>query len=195
MGSDVIDIRSGTRSQFTSGVGLIVFLFAWGVTFASLFIAYGFVRVRAPQWPPPGSPEFPIALPIGCTVAAFASSFAYHRGLVAMRKNALPAVKAWLVAACALGFVFLGLQAVTWSDLWTKGLQVGQNAYAGTFYMLTMFHASHVLFAIVAVVVLFPKLWRGGYTVRDHLPIKLTGWFWHFVTGAWVGTFLALYAF
>lgn len=195
MGSDVIDIRSGTRSQYTSGVGLIVFLFAWGVTFAALFIAYAFVRVRAPQWPPPGAPEFPIVLPIGCTVAAFGSSLTYHRALVAMRRNALPAVKAWLLASCALGFGFLALQAVTWSDLWTEGLQVGQNAYAGTFYMLTMFHASHVLFAIVAVVVLFPKLWRGGYTARDHTPVKLTGWFWHFVTGAWVGTFLALYAF
>lgn len=195
MAGDVINIRDGTRTHYTAGVGLIVFLIGWGVTFGALFLAYAFIRVRAPEWPPQGAPELPITLPLICTIMAVGCSVAYHRAFLAMRRGALSSVHRWLWAACGFGLAFLAFQWAAWSELWVDGLRVGQNAYAGTYYMLTMFHASHVLFAIGSVLVLVPKLRRGEFTARNHLPIKLTGWFWHFVTGAWVGTFLTLYAF
>lgn len=195
MARDVIDIREGTRTHYTASVGLIIFLIGWGVTFGALFLAYAFVRVRAPQWPPPGDPELPITLPLVCTFMAVGCSVAYHRALLAVRRGALSSVHRWLWGACAFGVGFLVFQVAAWLELLGEGLRVGQNAYAGTYYMLTMFHASHVVFAIGSVIALVPKLRRGEFTARNHLPVKLTGWFWHFVTGAWVGTFLTLYAF
>lgn len=193
---DVIDIREGTRTHYTAGVGLIVFLIGWGVTFGALFLAYAFIRVRAPEWPPDGAPLLPLMWPLVCTVMAVGCSVAYHRALLAVRRSAKRAVSRWLWVACAFGVGFLVFQWAAWAELWgEEGLRLGQNAYAGTYYMLTMFHASHVVFAIGSVVALVPKLRRGEFTARNHLPVKLTGWFWHFVTGAWVGTFLTLYAF
>lgn len=195
MGKRVIDIRTGTRSQYTASVGLIVFLIGWGVNFGALFLAYAFIRVRAPEWPPEGAPVFPLTLPLLASVMAVGSSVAYHFALVAVRRGRLQALNRWLAASCAFGVLFLACQVGAWAELWTVGLRVGENAYAGTFYMLTMFHATHVVAAIGAVLWLVPKLRRGEISARNHLPVKLTGWFWHFVTGAWAGTFLTLYAF
>src|SRR5690554_6721647 len=103
MARDVIDMHEGTRTHYTAGIGLIVFLIGWGVTFGALFLAYAFIRVRAPQWPPEGAPELPVTLPLVCTAMAIGCSVAYHQALRAVRRGARLSVNRWLWAACGFG--------------------------------------------------------------------------------------------
>jgi heme/copper-type cytochrome/quinol oxidase subunit 3 len=193
MPADVIPLERGPRSHFTTSIGMILFLASWGITFGGLFVGYAIVRWRAPQWPPPGTPHLPHLLPSINTAVAFVSSFAFDRSVRAARLGRPNVVRAWLLLAGVLGTAFLLLQNMVWTQLWDAGLRLGTNNYAGMFYSLTWFHAAHVLVGLLMLVALLPRALRAGFTPREHLPLRLGAWFWHFVTGAWVGVFLAFY--
>jgi heme/copper-type cytochrome/quinol oxidase subunit 3 len=190
---DVIDLRRGTKSQQVATIAMGLFLFSWGVTFVALLMAYAIVRSRQPVWPPVDAPVLPLGLPLANTFVAVASSVAFHKALAEIRRGRQRPFQRWIAGAGGLGVVFLALQGVSWADLWGAGLRPGESVYAGMFYMMTSFHAAHVLAGVLLLVLATPAILRGRYTARDHLPVRLTTWFWHFVTGAWLTVLVAVY--
>lgn len=192
---DVIPLKDGTRGQYAASIAMTLFLMSWGVAFATMFLAYAFLRARAPEWPPAGSPKLNVVLPILNTFVAAASSLAVERAMRIVARTGVEAATRWFVAGGLFGLVFLGLQCATWFDASSAGLTAESGVYAGTFFMLTWFHAAHVVAAIGVLWWLVARLRRGSTGPRGLQPVKLGVWFWHFVTGAWAGTFLTLYAF
>ena len=190
----VIPITRGLRGEFNANFGMALFLLSWGITFFGLFIAYLVVWHRAAVWPPAGTPPLRWVFPLCNTVIAGASSLAFDAAVRGARRNRPADVRRWLSAAGLLGFSFLILQTAMWAALWRSGFVLGINNFAGMFYALTWFHALHVLVGLVVLAALAPRAWRGGYTATDHRPLRLSGWFWHFVTIAWLGVFFLLWA-
>ena len=80
--------------------------------------------------------------------------------------------------AVALGVAFLVLQGLVWRDAWQSGLRLDRGPYGAYFYLLTVFHAAHALVGLGLLA------W-----VRGQNPVL----FWHFVSGAWLCTFLLVY--
>ncbi|MGB3517485.1 MAG: heme-copper oxidase subunit III [Elainellaceae cyanobacterium] len=171
--------------------GILVFLFAEGMIFAGLFLAYLTFRAVTPTWPPEGTPERELLLPGINTLILIASSFVLHRGDTAIKNNDTKGMRLWFGITAVMGAIFLAGQLYEYSNL-EFGLKT--NLYASTFYVLTGFHGLHVLFGLVLILAV---LWRsrqeGHYSSSSHFGIEAAEIYWHFVDVIWIILFLLLY--
>jgi cytochrome c oxidase subunit III len=152
-------------------VGMAVFLGSWAMTFFTLFVVYGVLRLGAApgEWPPAGAPRLPLLLPATATLLLLASSVLLERGRVG--------------AAAAAGAGFLGLQGALWLDLARAGLDAG-GTYGAVFYLFTVFHALHVAVGVGALAIL----------ALSGRPAGLWRAYWHFVGVVWLVLFALLYS-
>lgn len=191
---DLVPYRTPrSREDWTAFVGMVVFLASWAMLFAALFFAYGFVRSRAPSWPPADLPELPVALSAVNTVVLALSSAALQWALWAVRRGRMRIVAPGIAASALLGASFLGLQVWAWVGVWKAGLLPDGGPYASVFYGLTWFHAVHVLVGLAALVRLAVGAARGQYTPSRHRGVRLWAMYWHFVGIIWALLFVLVY--
>ncbi len=192
----VIPIQQAARQReqaTTSYLGLVVFLAAWTMMFGALFFAYGILRLRFPQWPPPGYDPLPLGWPgINTLIIVAASGLLYlgQRGLHGEQAKRFP----WfLSAAILLGAAFLALQLHVWVGLWRQGFRLGGGIYPSVFYLLTIFHALHVVVGLALLIALWPAAWRPARLVAAASRLRLATVFWHFVGAVWLVLFVIVY--
>lgn len=192
---DVLPYRPPRARQETNAfIGMIIFLASWAMMFASLFFAYGFVRSRALSWPPAGVPELPRLLPFANTCVLALSSVALALSARALRRNQQGALVRWVVAAIALGSIFLGLQLWLWLTLNSVGLKPGSaGVYSSVFYGLTWLHAVHVLVGLGGLATVWRHAWRGQLSFARALPLRLWSMYWHFVGAVWALMFVTIF--
>lgn len=194
--TDVVPFRQPPAPrETTSFLGMVIFLGGWAMTFAALFFAYADMRITSTMWPPEGEIAAPILLPAINTLVLFASSVTLSLGLSAVRTARPRALVPWLGATLGLGVVFLALQSVVWVRLVHAGLRWDSGRYGSVFYMLTCFHALHVLVGLLGLALLLPGALAGRYTVQRHAPLRNWSLFWHFVDGIWLLMFVTVYLF
>lgn len=190
----VAQLRPHAKEEYTSALGMTVFLASWTMMFATLFFAYGFVRMRSTVWPPPGAPALPLALPIASTCAIVLSSFTLARGLADLRRGRRRGLSVWVAVTVVLGAAFIALQCLLWRATAAAGLSIaGHGLYAGGFYALTVFHGLHALAGVLVLGNVLVRSLRGVYTEHDVAGVRLTAMFWHFVDVVWIVTFVSLY--
>jgi cytochrome c oxidase subunit III len=168
----------------TNYVGIVLFLASWAVLFAGLFFSYGVLRLKASHWPPVGVPPLPLLVPGVASLIFLASSVTLW---VAYQKKSLTL----FVSTILLGLLFLGLQCSTWLQLWDLGLQLDSGAYGGVFYLMTSFHALHVVGGLLALLWFLPAVIKRG--VGEVSGLKPLGLFWHFIDVVWWLMFFAVY--
>ncbi|MBI5814711.1 MAG: heme-copper oxidase subunit III [Nitrospinae bacterium] len=162
--------------------GLPIFIVSEVMIFLSLFAAYWTMRMSADVWPPAGSPEIGVTLPLIMTVILVTSSVTYHLGEMRIEEGDKGGFNTWLMVSIALGAVFLGCTAYEYNHLLSEGFVWGTNAKSTAFYSITGFHASHVLVGLCAfIAILIPAL--GGAV--SHTFVKGAGIYWHFVDIVW----------
>lgn len=189
----VVELRPRAKEEFTSSVGMIIFLASWAMMFSALFFVYGFIRMRTAAWPPAGMPTLPVALPALNTAIMLVSSFTFSRGLLALRRGDRARFQALVVTTFALGALFLGLQIHVWSSLSRAGLHASSGTYGSVFYALTTIHALHVAAGLLILLWVFFRSLRGTYSEHNHINVRLCTMFWHFVDAVWILMFLTLY--
>jgi cytochrome c oxidase subunit 3 len=168
----------------TRFVGIVLFLASWAVLFAGLFFSYGLLRLKSAHWPPVGVPQLPLFLP-GLATALLVSSSATL--WASLKKNSR--VLYWLTIL--LGVVFLMMQSLTWVEVWESGLQIDSGAYGGVFYLMTTFHAVHIVGGLGALLYFLPAALRRGPRQSESIgPAVL---FWHFLDVVWCLMFVAVY--
>lgn len=181
------------RQEWTAYLGMVIFLGSWAMMFGSLFFAYGMVRARATEWPPPDLPELPVALAGFNTAVLAASSAILQLGVHWLRLGKMSRVGPALGASFGLGAVFVSLQAFSWRNLLEEGLTPSGGPYPSVFYALTCFHALHVLVGIGALAWLCIGVFVGKYSAARFLPVRLWTLYWHFVGAVWGIMFLTVY--
>src|SRR5437868_10962570 len=98
------------------------------------------------MWPPLGiTTRLPLGLPGLNTAIILLSSAALVTGLRRLRTGRATTFPRFYGLAIGLGLVFLSLQCVVWTRLWQGGFHHDTGAYGGLFYLLTGFHALHVV--------------------------------------------------
>jgi heme/copper-type cytochrome/quinol oxidase subunit 3 len=191
---EVIPIhRAHHQQNQTSYLGIVIFVASWAMLFAALFMSYAILRLRSTTWPPDGFARPPLGLPVLATLALAASSAALQRGLSFVRRNEPERYLLHLVATLALGAAFLAFQFSVWWSLWQGGLTLQSGIFGGIFYLLTCFHALHVLVGLLLLAWLLPgarqPLDLGGKLGR----LGVVAIYWHFVGVVWGVTFVAVY--
>lgn len=76
---------------------------------------------------------------------------------------------------------------------WLKAPMVvpGGNMWASTYFLMTGFHAIHVLVGLIVFAILIPM----KFTAHNAVVIENTGLYWHFVDLVWIFLFPLLYLF
>jgi cytochrome c oxidase subunit 3 len=172
------------EAGITNYVGIVLFLASWTVLFAGLFFSYGLLRLKSSHWPPEGVPTLPLFLPGVATIVLLVSSLALWWG---MRQKS----RAFFIATLFLGILFLLLQSITWVNLWERGLQLDSGAYGGVFYLMTSFHALHIVGGLLALLCFLPAALKLGL---DNVPgLRPAALFWHFIDLVWCLMFFTVY--
>ena len=126
-----------------------------------------------------------ILLSSGGTVTA-----AHH----ALKKNQRSALCWWLFATLTLGFLFVGLQASEYADVYHElCLTLKSGIYGTTFFMLTGFHGLHVTIGATMLTVIWLRSLRGHFKPEHHFGFEAVAWYWHFVDVVWLGLFVFVY--
>ena len=91
----------------------------------------------------------------------------------------------WLAAAAVLGVVFLTLKGIEYADKAAAGIGIETNAFFTFYYLLTGFHAAHVIAGIVIL---------GLVSIRcTPRTVEVGAAFWHMVDLVWVLLFPVIY--
>lgn len=112
----------------------------------------------------------------GC-FAALALRFSMRGKVAAARKS--------LFAAMALGVVFLVIKVWEYAEKAGQGISTETHPFFTFYYLLTGFHAAHVVAGIVILGLV-------AFTARPH-HIEVSTAFWHMVDLVWVLLFPVIY--
>ena len=114
-------------------------------------------------------------------------------------------VMIFLVLTILLGFVFLGIKAFEYYTEWKEhhipahGFQFDQKyfyhaqIFFSLYFVMTGLHALHMIIGIGVMSVMLYWTWAGIITREYHLPIDISGLYWHFVDIVWIFLFPLLY--
>lgn len=173
-------------------LGMWVLIASLTMLFGASIIAYMVVRMRSPEWPPPGTKLTSAGLWISTLVIAF-SSLTQQLAFDGIKRGDVPALKRYLAITYVFGLVFLGFQTFNWFDMVGYQAAGAHNLFAFTFYMLTGLHALHVFGGILPMTVVLVKAFKGRYKA-DYYPGPLySTMYWHFLTVMWFVIFAILF--
>jgi cytochrome c oxidase subunit 3 len=186
-------------------VGTIVWLSSELMFFAGLFAMYFTHRsVSAEIWPENyGKLNVPWALTI--TLVLVASSVTAQMGVFAAerfqprRTGKLLDIRRWgmeewFVLTFVMGAVFVSGQAYEYAELVSHGITVSSSPYGSVFYIMTGFHALHVLGGLIAFLFILGRSFaarRFGH--HEATGAVVVSYYWHFVDVVWVAMFFIIY--
>lgn len=180
---DEVSGRSLDSSAKT--IGLTTFL-AVATSLFALFISAYTIRMRlGPDWVPLSDPQL---LWVNTGLLAL-SSIAYHwtrNAAVAGRGERL---KAGLIVAGTLAFLFLLGQLSAWASLHGAGQTVTGNPANAFFYLLTGLHGAHLLGGIWVWARSLVRVYGGATAENVRLSVELCTVYWHYLLLVWIVLF------
>ncbi len=174
-------------------LGVLVFIGAESMFFATLISALFVLRLGIAAWPPPLEPRLPVVLTGINTLVLLASSAAVAAAMRALRRGERRPLVRRLGIAAVLGTLFLAVQGSEWIRLVGFGLTIASGVYGLTFYTLIGFHALHVFGALVWLSTTAALVANGRLGARRAAPVKACAMYWHFVVGLWPILYVAVY--
>ena len=175
-----------------------VFLGSDVMGFASMIAGYFYLRTQSVAWPDNGE-LLNIGLTGVNTVFLLSSSFTMGWAVAAIRKGNQKRMVQFLTLTIFLGVLFLVIQVYEYVELAGvfgeafDGRPFSGHVFASTFFLLTGYHALHVLTGLIYLGCILIPASRGRYSAANHAPLDIAGLFWHFVDWVWVAIFTTLY--
>jgi cytochrome c oxidase subunit 3 len=102
--------------------------------------------------------------------------------------------KILLGVSLILGITFLVLQYQAWVVLTENGIELTTNPSSSFLFVISGFHAAHVLGGVAAIAIAFVKalVTKHEVTPIRQLRLELTMQYWHFVDILWLYLFVFL---
>ncbi|MDQ2854003.1 MAG: cytochrome c oxidase subunit 3 [Chloroflexota bacterium] len=159
--------------------------------FGALFAAYFVIRSESPGWPPVAGLERPgLLLPGLNMLLLVASSGTMQWTLRSARSGEQSRIRRWAALTLLLGATFIVIQGYEFA---TNGFGLDAGTFGSTFYVLTGFHAAHVLAGLGLMAIVARRARRGLVSAQHHTIVEATSYYWHFVVLAGVFLFSTLY--
>ncbi len=186
--------KATTKAPGAEGVGRLgtwLLIASLGMLFGAALVGYLVIRLRAPEWPPPGSPSLPGSVWISTALLAALSAVLIlaERSVRQGREGALSRM---LMVSDLLAVAFLASQVGCWMRMAADNVLPQQNLLVWGFYTLTFLHAVHVLAGLVPLILVTVRALRGRYTAADHDGVHFVAMYWHFLFVTWVAILIVL---
>jgi cytochrome c oxidase subunit 3 len=128
-------------------------------------------------------PELVQALGLVVTIVLLISSYFANRAEVSMEYGDRKQFLRSITVTLSLGILFLvGVVGVEW-QLAPFGPET--NLAGAVFYVMTGFHAFHVLTGVIFLAIVLRNGLRGLYSAEKHWAIEASVVYWHFVDVVW----------
>jgi cytochrome c oxidase subunit 3 len=176
-------------------LGMWLFLVSDAFSFTGLLVAYGVLRAAAPVWWPASEPDFGIGFTATLTFLLICSSLSMALGVSAARAGRRNRATVMIALTALAGALFLVGQfheyfGIGGDGLIAEGLRLGGSHRASTFFVITSFHAAHVLTGVILLLVALVRS-RGPRDASN--LVESVGLFWHFVDLVWILVFTFVY--
>ena len=174
-------------------LAMVIFILAEMMFFSGLIGAFLVFRFGGQPWPPPFQPRLPVGVTALNTLFLLTSSYTFIRAKKSLRKGDNQGLCTFLTITASLGIVFLLIQGYEWLQLLNFGLRVSTGTYASTFYTIVGAHAFHVFSAVMWLLVVLTRAWRGHFSPENATGVTTCGMYWHLVVGLWPLLFFLVY--
>lgn len=175
---------SASYKTNSNRLGLWLFLLSDSFLFGGLLvIRFGLLGLSRP--------ELNQFLGLVVTSLLLISSYFMNRAEVAIshgdRKNFLVSLSITIL----LGVIFLaGVVGVEWQIAHFGPADGPQGA---VFYVMTGFHAFHVLTGVIFLIIVLRNGFRNIYTAEKHWAVEASAVYWHFIDVVWIIFYPILY--
>jgi cytochrome c oxidase subunit III len=170
-------------------VGVIVWLASELMFFSGLFAAYFTLRAATPVWPPKGDTVDAVTVGMA-TIILVLSSFTMQMAVRRTIANDRTGFLGWLSLTFLLGAIFVGMQASDWAG---RAFGVDSSAYGSCFYVLTGFHALHVVGGLFGMVLMAFRSKSRNFGHRSAPAVEMLSYYWHFVDVVWIALYAAIF--
>jgi cytochrome c oxidase subunit III len=186
-------------------VGTIVWLASELMFFAALFAAYFTIRSVSPDLWDQNTVKLNVPFSSANTTILVLSSvscqlgvFAAERGQVGRRGSVLNVsgwgLREWFVLTYVMGAIFIGGQALEYTELVHENVTLASSAYGSVFYLTTGFHGLHVTGGLVAFLFVLGRTYLARkFTHEQAVTAIVVSYYWHFVDVVWIGLFATIY--
>lgn len=170
------------------------FIVTDGLLFAGFLGGYGYARAMSTVWPTQAE-VFTIPFIAAMTFVLISSSATMASAVWAVENDRPDLARRFVWATTAGAVIFLGMQAVEWSNLIAEGVTLSGNPFGDPlfgayFFVTTGFHGSHVLIGVIVLLTVALRLGSGATTAEN---VEMAGLYWHFVDLVWVFIFTLFY--
>jgi cytochrome c oxidase subunit III len=186
-------------------VGTIVWLSSELMFFAALFAAYFTIRAVSPELWAESTAVLNVPFSSANTLILVLSSvtcqlgvFAAERGQVGRKGSVLNVggwgLREWFILTYVMGAIFIGGQALEYTELVHEGVTLSSDAYGSVFYLTTGFHGIHVTGGLVAFLFVLGRTYLARrFTHEQAVTAIVVSYYWHFVDVVWIGLFATIY--
>ncbi|MEP6624891.1 MAG: heme-copper oxidase subunit III [Acidimicrobiia bacterium] len=187
--SDGVLTTERSRPPSLLGVGTVVWLASELMFFGGLFAAYLTLQSNARVWPPADVHLELLAATIA-TLVLIASSGTMHLATRAREQGDRQLMQRWLIVTVSLGALFLANQA---REFFVLDFSVSSSGFGSMYYLMTGFHALHVLAGLVLIVVAIVITTGPGSLERRGPIVESVSYYWHFVDVVWILVYATLF--
>jgi cytochrome c oxidase subunit 3 len=186
-------------------VGTIVWLSSELMFFAALFAAYFTIRAVSPDLWAMSTEKLNVPFSTVNTTILVLSSvtcqlgvFAAERGQVGRSGGVLNmkgwGLREWFVLTYIMGAIFIGGQALEYTELVHESVTLPGSAYGSMFYLTTGFHGLHVTGGLIAFLFVLGRTFVARkFTHEQAVSAIVVSYYWHFVDVVWIGLFATIY--
>jgi len=168
--------RGGPSAAFW---GMAMLIASEATLFGTFIGSYYYLRFENKHWPPPGTPEPRVVVPLILVGILATTSLPMQLAAMAVRRGRLWATRALLVWALIVQCGYLVYEVHDYFDQLHSSTPQ-DNAYGSIYYTLLGADHAHVGIGIVLVVWLLWKLAR-GLTMYRLNAVQVVAFYWHAV--------------
>jgi cytochrome c oxidase subunit 3 len=185
-------------------LGMWLFLATEVLFFGALFTVYGVYRSAYPAAFAEASSHLDDIRGTINTVVLLTSSLTMALAVYAAEARDRRRMVMMMGATALLGLIFLGIKATEYYTeyvdqlvpglvfVWEGADALHAQLFFTLYFIMTGFHAVHMIIGLAILAVMMFYGWRGGYEL-DSMPVERFGLYWHFVDIVWIFLFPLLY--
>jgi heme/copper-type cytochrome/quinol oxidase subunit 3 len=182
------EARNGREARFVAGRrrgpsvafwGMAMLVASEATLFGTFIGSYYYLRFTTPHWPPPGTPEPRVVVPLILVGTLATTSLPMQLAANAVRRGRLWATRALLMLALVVQCGYLAYEVHDYVDQLHRSTPQ-DNAYGSIYYTLLGADHAHVAIGILLVVWLLWKLAR-GLTMYRLNATHVVAFYWHAV--------------
>lgn len=185
MTTETNSIADYRRREATNRLGLWLFLLSDLFVFGGLFVARFYLLGLDTR------PELNQVLGLVITSILLLSSYFMYTAETAISFGETKKFLRNVLITLVLGVVFLvGVVGLEW-QIAPAGPDAG--VVWSIFYIMTGFHAFHVLTGVIFLFIVYRNGRKGRYSAERHWAVEAAAVYWHFVDVIWIFFYPALY--